>query len=133
MDGILREFSVPRTEGRLSVLTEADPKALPKTLKQAMATAYAQFWAQAVVDEWLSIIGHDTWTLVEQKPWMKVIPCKWVFAIKTDADGIPTRFKARLVAGGHKQVEGIDYEETYAPVSRMATMRILLSVAANKG
>jgi len=133
VSGILREFKVPDIEGPLPVLTQADPKDLPQTLKQAMATKYAKFWAQAVVDEWLSIIGHDTWILVDKKPWMKVIPCKWVFAIKTNADGTPTRFKARLVAGGHKQVEGIDYAETYAPVSRMATMRILLSVAANKG
>jgi Reverse transcriptase (RNA-dependent DNA polymerase) len=52
--------------------------------------------------------------------------------VKTNADGIPTRFKARLVAGGHRQVEGIDYEETYAPVSRLATIRTMLSVAAHR-
>jgi len=133
IDGLLREFKVPIRDGPMPVLTKVDPKALPQTLKQAMATPYAEFWAKACVDEWLSIVGNNTWVLVDQKPWMKVIPCKWVFAIKTDADGIPIRFKARLVAGGHRQIEGIDYEETYAPVSRHATMRILLSVAANRG
>jgi hypothetical protein len=91
-----------------------------------------QYWAEAVVEEWLSLVANDTWNLVKQEPWMKVIPCKWVFTIKTNAKGIPERFKARLVAGGHRQTEGIDYDETYAPVSRLATMRTMLSVAAHK-
>jgi hypothetical protein len=64
----------------------------------------------------LSIVGHNTWELVEKQPWMKVIPCKWVFVVKCDERGIPVRFKARLVAGGHRQIEGLDYDETYAPV-----------------
>jgi Reverse transcriptase (RNA-dependent DNA polymerase) len=93
---------------------------------------YARNWAIAVVDEWLSIQANNTWELVDKKPWMKVIPCKWVFVVKVDEKNIPTRFKARLVAGGHRQVEGIDYDETYAPVSRMTTLRILLGVAACK-
>jgi hypothetical protein len=99
-------------------------------LKKAMETRFAKFWAEAVVDEWLSIVKNDTWLLTDRQAWMKVIPCKWVFVVKTDANGVPVRFKARLVAGGHRQVEGIDYAETYAPVSRLATMRAMLSVAA---
>jgi hypothetical protein len=63
---------------------------------------------------------------------MKVIPCKWVFSIKTNQNGIPVRFNARLVAGGHKQTEGIDYNETYAPVYRLATLRTMLAVAARR-
>ena len=64
---------------------------------------------------------------------MKVLPCKWVFVIKTDSDGVPIRFKARLVVGGHRQVEGIDFHHTYAPVSRMATIRTMFAVSANRG
>jgi len=120
-------------QGELPVMTQIDPKYPPKTLKQAMSTKYARFWAAAVVDEWLSIMANNTWELVDKKPWMKIIPCKWVFVVKVDEKGIPVRFKARLVAGGHRQVEGIDYEETYAPVSRMTTLRILLGVAASQG
>ncbi len=133
VDGLLRAFKVPEYKcGPLPVLTEVDPKNPPKTLKQAMESKYAKFWAIAVVDEWLSIIGNNTWELVDKAPWMKVIPCKWVFVVKVDERNIPTRFKARLVAGGHRQIEGVDYDETYAPVSRMTTLRILLAVSACK-
>jgi transposase InsO family protein len=133
IDGLLRHFNVPTERtGPLPVISKVDKYAIPKTLKQAMASDYAQYWAEATVEEWLSLVGNNTWSLVKQEPWMKIIPCKWVFTIKTDAKGVPERFKARLVAGGHRQTEGIDYDETYAPVSRLATMRTMLSVAAHK-
>jgi Reverse transcriptase (RNA-dependent DNA polymerase)/gag-polypeptide of LTR copia-type/GAG-pre-integrase domain len=134
VEGLLRSFNVPdHLCGPLPVLTQVDPKNPPNTLKQAMSSKYAKFWAMATVDEWMSIMANNTWELVDKEPWMKIIPCKWVFVVKVDEKGIPTRFKARLVAGGHRQVEGIDYDETYAPVSRMTTLRILLGVSASKG
>jgi hypothetical protein len=134
IDGLLKTFNVPkRFCGPLPVMTKVDFKNPPKTIKQAMASPYARFWARAIIEEWLSIVGHNTWELVEKQPWMKVIPCKWVFVVKCDERGIPVRFKARLVAGGHRQIEGLDYDETYAPVSRMTTLRILLGLAACKG
>jgi Reverse transcriptase (RNA-dependent DNA polymerase) len=133
VEGLLRSFDVPEHLcGPLPVLTQVDPKNPPKTLREAMRSKYAKYWAMATVDEWLSIMANNTWELVDKEPWMKIIPCKWVYVVKVDEKGIPTRFKARLVAGGHRQVEGIDYDETYAPVSRMTTLRILLGVAACK-
>ena len=133
VDGLLRAFKVPEYKcGPLPILTQVDPKNPPNTIKQAMESKYAKFWAMAIIDEWLSIVGNNTWELVDKAPWMKVIPCKWVFLVKVDEKGIPMRFKARLVAGGHRQVEGVDYDETYAPVSRMATLRILLGVSASR-
>jgi len=130
--GLLKSFNVPEgLHGPLPVMTKVDPKNPPKTIKQAMASPYAKFWAQAVVDEWFSIMSNNTWELVDKQPWMKLLPCKWVFVVKCNEKGVPVRFKARLVAGGHRQVEGLDYEDTYAPVSRMTTLRILLAVAAS--
>ncbi len=132
VEGLLGQFGVKESEGPLPVITSVDPKHVPRSVPEAMRSVYAKFWAEAIIDEWLSIIGNDTWVLVEREPWMKVIPCKWIFTIKTDSDGVPTRFKARLVAGGHRQVEGVDYDETFAPVSRHTTLRTMISVAANR-
>jgi hypothetical protein len=105
---------------------------IPASIKQAMNSPFAKRWAEAAVDEWLSLVSNDTWTLVEKEPWMKVIPCKWVWTVKTDHDRQLDRFKARLVAGGHRQIEGLDYNETYAHVSKHANVRTLLAVAAHK-
>jgi hypothetical protein len=131
---LMRHFGVEdKFEGPVPVWNQETDKTPPKTLKQAMATPFAKEWAEAAVEEWLSLVSNNTWTLVEREPWMKVIPCKWIFTVKTLHDGSLDRFKARLVAGGHRQVEGVDYNETYAPVSKHATLRTLFAVAANRG
>jgi hypothetical protein len=131
---LMRHFGVEdKFDTPVPVITYASKIPIPATLKQAMASPYAKDWAAATVEEWLSLVSNNTWSLVEREPWMKVIPCKWIFTVKTKHDGTLDRFKARLVAGGHRQVEGVDYNETYAPVSKHATLRTLFSVAANRG
>jgi hypothetical protein len=133
VEGLLRHFAVDEPPNApIHVMGNSNDITLPKTLREAMKSKYARQWAEATVEEWMSLVRNDTWTLVEKKPWMKVIPCKWIYTVKTDGDGQIERFKARLVAGGHRQVEGLDYNETYAHVSRHATMRTLLAVAANR-
>ena len=62
---------------------------------------------------------------------MKVIPSKWIFKLKRDAEGRIVRYKCQLVAGGHRQVFGIDYDETFAPVSKATSLRVFLSFAAH--
>jgi hypothetical protein len=98
---LMRHFSVDyKFEGLVPVWNHETDKTPPKTLKQAMASPYAKEWAEAAVEEWLSLVSNNTWTLVEREPWMKVIPCKWIFTVKTLHDGSLDRFKARRVVGG---------------------------------
>jgi hypothetical protein len=107
----------------------------PQTYKQAMASKYAEQWKVALQEEFNSLHENNTWSLIDRSSvpaGKKIIPSKWVFKIKTDQDNYPTRFKCRLVAGGHRQVYGEDYDLTYAPVSRVTTLRVLASVAAKR-
>ncbi|GJS77663.1 copia protein [Tanacetum coccineum] len=80
-------------------------------------------------EELNQFIANDVWELVLQRRNMTIIETKWVFRNKLDENGIVSRNKARLVAQGYNQQEGIDYDETYASVARLESIRILLAYA----
>ena len=75
---------------------------------------------------------NDTWDLVSLPRGKKTVGCKWVFTIKHRADGTIERYKAQIVAKGYTQSYGVNYQETFTPIAKLNTVRILLSLAANE-
>ncbi|GKE39803.1 reverse transcriptase domain-containing protein, partial [Tanacetum coccineum] len=98
----------------------------PKNVNEALID---ESWIVAMQEELNQFIANDVWELVPQPKNMTIIGPKWVFRNKLDENGVVSRNKARLVAQGYNQQEGIDYDETYAPVARLESIRIILAYA----
>ncbi|KAK2417383.1 putative mitochondrial protein [Trifolium repens] len=88
-------------------------------------------WRRAMNEEIQSIEKNNTWSLVDLPPQKKPISVKWIFKVKKNPDGSILKHKARLVARGFLQQQGIDYSEVYAPVARMETIRLVISIASS--
>ena len=102
----------------------------PKSLKQARGRPDWPKWLNAMKEEIKSHQENKTWVLQKRLKGRKTVKCKWVFKIKYNHDGTVNKYKARLVAKGFTQVYGIDYEETFAPVVQLKSIRTFLALAA---
>ena len=105
----------------------------PVTYPQAVASPQSSLWRRSMKKELFSLLENKTYRLVKLPKGRKALGSKWVFKTKRDTDGKVSRYKARLVAQGFRQVEGLDFHETFAPVARMTSQRILIALAAAEG
>ncbi|VAH22706.1 unnamed protein product [Triticum turgidum subsp. durum] len=103
---------------------------VPKDWKEARQDPK---WCEAMREELEALRKNKTWELANLPYGKKAVSCKWIFTVKQNPEGKVERYKARLVARGYNQTYGIDYDETFAPVAKMNTVRILISCAANFG
>jgi histone deacetylase 1/2 len=102
----------------------------PENLQMDLAN---KNWKSAMDDEYRALTVNKTWRLVPHRQGLKLIDCKWVYRIKRKSNGTIDRYKARLVAKVFKQRYGIDYEDTFSPVVKSATIRLVLAVSVSKG
>ncbi|GKC75420.1 ribonuclease H-like domain-containing protein [Tanacetum coccineum] len=104
------------------------------TLEENIFSGASKFphWIDAMNQEMNALLRNGTWEIVDLPKGRKAIGSKWIYKIKFQSSGEIDRFKARLVAQGFGQKEGIDYEETFSPVVKMVTVRCLLNVAVSQ-
>jgi hypothetical protein len=99
----------------------------PPNNNAAMKTEVADRWNIAIEDELKSVRDNRTWVVVDKPPDVKPLASRFVFKLKRDSDGAVERYKARLVARGDQQIEGVNYNDTFSPVMDMTTARIIFA------
>ena len=151
LEALLTSYAALHTESVSSL--EAILHDDPPSYEAAMASPDATYWKQSMAEEWNSILENQTFRAFEEdsdltpigshNPALQLTPLslpalvkpigsKWVYKTKRNPDG-STRYKLRLVIRGFQQVEGIDYGETYAPISKLTSFRMLMNLAAFYG
>lgn len=115
-------------ESNQALVNQLSIVSIPNNVQEALMDPR---WREAMNEEMNSLKKNNTWELVDYPPGKKIVGCRWVYTVKYKADGTIERFKARLVAKGYTQTYGVDYTETFAPVAKVNTIRVLLSLAAN--
>ena len=109
----------------INIILNKEPKSYPQAMKSVE-------WRDAMTKEIQVLESNNTWDLCPLPKGKSAIGCKWVYKIKYHSDGSIERYRARLVSKGYTQVQGIDYHDTFAPVAKLVTVRLLLSIAAIK-
>ncbi|WVZ58836.1 hypothetical protein U9M48_009062 [Paspalum notatum var. saurae] len=121
--GVLRPrvLSAAATEPRISPV--------PSSVRDALADPH---WRRAMEEEYAALLVNQTWDLVPRSPGCNVVTGKWIWTHKRRADGTLDRYKARWVLRGFSQRPGVDYDETFSPVVKPATVRTVLSLALSR-
>ncbi|GJW85064.1 putative ribonuclease H-like domain-containing protein [Tanacetum coccineum] len=122
----IRTFIIVFLHDLMFSLSQHEPKKISEALED-------ESWVDAMQEELLQFEIQKVWILVDLPYGKKAIGTKWVYRNKKDERGVVVRNKARLVAQGHRQEEGIDYDEVFAPVARLEAIRIFLAFASYMG
>ena len=132
-----RQVSMPKYLEDYVLLAEEESEYLLSVINEEpwdyAEAKETQEWREACEDEIASIEKNKTWDLVELPQGAKPIGLKWVFKLKKNAEGNINKYKARLVAKGYVQRHGIDFDEVFAPVARIETVRFIIALAASNG
>jgi hypothetical protein len=136
--GLKRSYRIIRpaiSSDYIVYLKESDfdvgPKDDPNSFSQAMSGEHSTLWLKAMKEEMEFMAKNQAWDLVDLPEKAVAIGCKWVYKTKMDAYGNVERYKARLVAKGFTQKEGINYHETFSPVSKKDSFRIIMALVAH--
>ena len=103
----------------------------PVSFKEAVESNNSKKWYNAMKEELKSMTDNNVWVMTELPEGSKRVGCKWVFKTKRDSMGNVERYKARLVAKGYTQKDDIDYKETFSPVSKKNSLRIIMALVAH--
>ena len=104
----------------------------PQTYKETVNSTESLMWKEAIKSEIDSILHNHTWELVDLPSGCKPLSSKWIFKRKRKVDRSIDKYKARLVIKGFRQTEGLDYFDTYSPVTRINSVRMVLTIATLK-
>jgi hypothetical protein len=128
--GTFRESGRPRKfsgyVAQMSHIIDVEPSSYEEAAGQSV-------WRDAMMEEYQSIMKNDVWDVVLRPKGKSVVTSKWIYNIKHAPNGSVEKYKARFVARGFSQEEGIDYGETFAPVARYTLIRIIISLASVMG
>jgi hypothetical protein len=130
LNKIFRESKRPRLYSNYVALVSNIIDAEPSSYEEV---AEKKVWHDAMIEEYQSIMKNDVWDIVPRQKEKFVVTSKWLYKIKHASDGSIEKFKARFVARGFSQKEGIDYKETFAPVARYTSIRATIGYSCKDG
>ena len=114
---------------KVSYTAQVDSR-LTEPISYTTTSKYPQ-WCSTMTEDFQALQKQGTWTLVPLTPTKNIVGCKWVYKLKYNSDGTLARYKARLVAKGFHQQHGVDFDETFSPVVKAPTVRLILSLTVS--